>query len=208
MFYLLYFSAFGVTNDTLLVERPPTGNRRRRDVALPLDQQSLGLFESTKSTTLLPSQECSTSSKPHPSATPTAHQDALQPEVLVKNDETLSTISTTAPNMIATNTAMYSAAVSHDTALQQQLTQQQLLMQQQSLQLQQLSSELATSKMQLEQARSEGERNSTQVKEKLLQELDLVKNQLKEVQEKLQEEKTASSNLKVCTCMVVTRAVQ
>ena len=192
MLYLLYFSAFGVTNDTL--ERPPTGSRRRRDVALPLDQQSLGLFESTESTTLLPSQEHSAPSKPHPSATPTVHQDALQPEVLVKKNETLSTTNA------STITAMHSA-VSHDAALQQQVAQQQLLIQQQSFQLQQLSSELATSKIQLEQARSEGERNSTQVKEKLLQELDLVKNQLKEVQEKLEVEKTASSKLKVCTCM-------
>ena len=180
------------------MERPPTGSRRRRDVTLPLDQQSLGLFESSKSTTLLPSQEHSAPSKPHPSATPTAHQDALQPELLVKNNETLSTISTTVPSMKATNTAMHSA-VSHDPSLQQQSTQQQLLIQQQSLQLQQLSSELATSKMQLEQVRSKGDRNTTQVKEKLLQELDLVKNQLKEVQEKLQEENTTSSKLKVCT---------
>ena len=175
------------------MERPPTGSRRRRDVALPLDQQSLGLFESTESTTLLPSQEHSAPSKPHPSATPTVHQDALKSEVLVKNNETLSTTSAS---------MTVHSAVSHDTVLQQQLAQQQLLIQQQSLQLQQLSSELATSKMQLEQARSEGERSSTQVKDKLLQELDLLKNQLKEVQEKLEVEKTASSKLKVCTIII------
>lgn len=183
-------------DDTLLVERPPTGSRRKRDVTLPSDQQSLSLFQSSESTTLLPSQEShSASSKPHPSATPTTHQDALQPEVLVNNNGILSTV--TVPSVIPTNIGVHST-LSPDATLQQQLTQQQLLIQQQSLQLQQLSGELATSKMQLEQARSEGNKNTTQAKEKLIQELDLVKNQLKELQEELQEEKIVSSKLKVC----------
>ena len=186
--YLLCFSVFGINDDDMLVERPPTGSRRRR-VTLPIDQQSLNMFESSESATLLPSQERSTPSKPHPSATPTMHQDAL------KNNEKLSTVSA---NVIPTSTATHSTILPADTALQQQLTQQQLLMQQQSLQLQQLNSELATSKMQLEQARSEGENNATKLKEKLLQELDPMKNQLKELLEELQEEKTTSSKLKVC----------
>lgn len=181
-----------MNNDIMLVERPPTGNRRRRDVTLPLEQQSLSLFESSESTTLLPLREQSTPSKPHPSVTPTTHQDALQPAI--KNNETLPTVSST--SIMPTNIAVH-PAVSHDVALQQQLSQQQLLIQQQSLQLQQLSSELATSKMLLEQARSRGDTNTTEVKEKLLQELDLVKNQLRELQEELQEEKTTSSKLKV-----------
>jgi len=184
-------------DDALLVERPPIGSRRRRDVTLPPDQQSLSLFQSSGSTTLLPSQEShSTSSKPHPPATPTVHQDALQPEALVG---TLSTV--TVPNIMPTNIAVHSS-VSPDITLQQQLTQQQLLIQQQSLQLQQLNSEIATSKMQLEQARSEGEKNNAQVKEKLIKELDLVKNQLKELQDELKGEKMASSKLKVCGCLM------
>ena len=170
-----------MNNDALLVERPPTGSRRRRDVTLPLDQQSVSLFESSDSTVLLPSRERSTPSKPHSPAMPTTHKDALQPTI--KHNETLSVVSATLP----TSTAVYSA-ISPDTALQQQLSQQQLLMQQQSLQLQQLSNELATSKMQLEQARYEGEKST---KEKV----DLVKNQL-------QEEKLTSSKLKVCTHVV------
>ena len=194
-----------MTSDTLLVERPPTGNRRKRDVTLPLDQQSLGLFESNESTTLLPSREHSAQSKPatptasKPAtptatkpATPSAHQDVLHPEVFIKN-ETQSTA--TAPIVVSTATP----ALSNDVALQRQLTQQQLQMQQQSLQLQQLSSELATSKMQLEQAKCAGEKSATQVKEKLLQELDVTKNQLKELQAELQEERTTSSKLKVCS---------
>ena len=187
LFYFLFIcSVFGMNDDDLLVERPPTGSRRRRDVTLPLDQQSLSLFESSESTVLLPSRERSTPNKAHPLATPTIHQDALQP--IVKHNETLSTVSTNVP----TNIAVYSA-IPPDTALQQQLTQQQLLMQQQSLQLQQLSSELATSKMQLVQARSEGE-NSTKEK------INLLNNQLKCLQEQLQEEKSMSSKLKVYLC--------
>ena len=100
-----------------------------------------------------------------------------------------------------TNIAVHSS-VSPDITLQQQLTQQQLLIQQQSLQLQQLNSEIATSKMQLEQARSEGEKNNAQAKEKLIKELDLVKNQLKELQDELKGEKMASSKLKVCGCLM------
>ena len=212
-----------MTSDTLLVERPPTGNRRKRDVTLPLDQQSLGLFESNESTTLLPSREHSAQSKPAtptaskpatptaskpatptaskpatPTAskpvTPTAHQDVLHPEVFIKN-ETLSSATIDVPIVVSTATP----ALSNDVALQRQLTQQQLQMQQQSLQLQQLSSELATSKMQLEQAKCAGEKSATQVKEKLLQELDVTKNQLKELQAELQEERTTSSKLKVCS---------
>ena len=221
-----------MNNDTLLVERPPTGNRRRRDVILPLDQQSLGLFESNESTTLLPSREHSAPSKPatptaskpatptankpatptasNPAtpiaskpATPATHQDVLHPEVFIKN-ETLSTTSINVPTVISTATP----ALSNDVALQRQLTQQQLQMQQQSLQLQQLSSELAISKMQLEQASREGENSAAQIKEKLLQELEVTKNQLKELQAELQEERTTSSKLKVCSCMVTTENFQ
>ena len=186
--YLLCFSVFGMNNDDMLVERPPTGSRRRR-VTLPIDQQSLNMFESSESATLLPSQERYIPSKPHPSATPTMHQDA------VKNNEMLSTVNA---SVMSTSTEIHSTIPPADTALQQQLTQQQLLMQQQSLQLQQLNSELATTKMQLEQARSEGEKNATKLKEKLLQELDPMKSQLKELLEELQEEKTMSSKLKAC----------
>ena len=188
-------------NDDTLLERPATGSRRQRGITLPLDQQSVSLFDSSDSTTLLPSRDRSAPNKPHPSATPTTHQDALQPEVLVRKNETLSTAGTSVPNVIPTNVAVHST-VSPDATLQQQLTQQQLLMQQQSLQLQQLSSELATSKMQLEQVKSAGESNSTQVKEKLQQELDLVRKQLKELQEELHEEKMVSSKLKACYCVV------
>lgn len=183
---LLVCSVFGMNNDALLVERPPTGSRRRRDVTLPLDQQSVSLFESSESTVLLPSRERSTPTKPHPSsAMPTMHKDTLQPAV--KHNETLSTVSASLPT-----SAGVRSAISPDTALQQQLSQQQLLIQQQSLQLQQLSNKLATSKMQLEQARYEGEKST---KEKL----DLVKNQVKGLQEELQEEKSTSSKLKVCS---------
>ena len=221
-----------MTNDTLLAERPPTGNRRRRDVTLPLDQQSLGLFESNESTTLLPSREHSTPSKPatptaskpatptlSKPATPTAnklatpiaskpvipatHQDVLHPEVFIKN-ETLSTASIDVPTMISTATP----ALSNDVVLQRQLTQQQLQVQQQSLQLQQLSSELAISKMQLEQTSREGEKSAAQAKEKLLQELDVIKHQVKELQAELQDERTTSSKLKVCRCMVTTENFQ
>ena len=192
-----FLSVFGTSNDTLLVERPPTGSRRRRDITLPLDQQSANLFESSKSTTLLPKHESFAEKQPHSSATPTTHQDSLQSEVLVKNNETIvSAAATTAPDMMSTSIAVH-PTVSPDVTMQQMRGGALLLMQQQSLQLQQLNSELTTSRMQLEQAKSDGERNTAQAKEKLLQELDLVKNQLKEVQEELHEEKMAFSKLKV-----------
>ena len=84
-----------------------------------------------------------------------------------------------------------------DMALQQQLTQQQLLTQQQALQLQQVNNELATTKLQLEQARATWDQSASQEREKLNSEGNVLKDQLKALQEELREEKSTTSRLKV-----------
>ena len=169
--------------DLFVIERPPTGSRRRREVAKsPL---SGNLFEVN---TLTISHEPSAANEPLLLNNPPP-QDVLQQPVTARQNDILPGVQpSTVHSMMPTLP---------DMALQQQLTQQQLLTQQQALQLQQVNNELATTKLQLEQARASWDQSASQEREKLNSEVNVLKDQLKALQEELREEKSTTSRLKV-----------
>ena len=181
---------YRLEEDLFITERPPTGSRRRREVAStpPKSPLSGNLFEVN---TLTISHEPSAANEPLPLNKPLP-QDILQSPVTARQNEALTTTLSTQPSMV--HSMMPTLP---DVALQQQLTQQQLLTQQQSLQLQQVNSELVTTKLQLEQARAVWDQTASQEREKLNSAVNIVKDQLKALQEELREEKSITSRLKV-----------
>jgi len=170
-----------------VIERPPTGSRRKREVSSmpPKSPLSGNLFEVD---TLTIAHEPSAANEPLPLNKSSPH-DIIQPPVTARQNEAL----TTRPG----STVHSMMPTLPDVTLQQQLSQQQSLMQQQALQLQQVNSELAATKLQLEQARSAWNQSTSQEREKLDSEVNIVKDQLKTLQEELREEKSTTSRLKV-----------
>ena len=177
-----------------VAERPPTGSRRRREVAStpPKSPLSGDLFEVN---TLTISHEPSATNEPLP-LNKLYPQDIMQPPVTPRQSES----HTTTPYAATVHSTMPALP---DVALQQHLAQQQLLTQQQSLQLQQVNSELATTKLQLEQARASWDQTASQEREKLNSEVNMVKDQLKTLQEELREEKSTTSRLKVVAILAM-----